>query len=315
MKAFLYSVLIVSLLILGHSKSLQAQGCSDSGFCTMGTLKPDQPFSRKVLIRLNSVELTQHIGTTKYGDLIHSTFVDANVGIGSKTNLHVRLPAYTIIEGNMPTTRGWGDLFFNVSRSILSTDQYQLYLSVGAKIYTSQPDKKSEDGLPMPLYQQTTYGSNDLNGGFTFINRQWMVAVGYQRALNQIRNEFTTQKWIGHSLYDVVKVYDRSSGLQRGDDLMFRVERNFRLSRFNFYVGSLNLLRVTSDKTVNEDGILANVANSQGLASNLIVGGGYQFNSQMGIRLLTSFRLKERDANPDGLSRDFIAQLAYVVRF
>ncbi len=108
----------------------------------------------------------------------------------------------------MPTTSGWGDLFLNLSRRVIATDQYQIHLSLGAKIYTSQPDKRSSDGLPMPLYQQTTYGSNDLNGGITFLNRQWMFSLGYQRALNQIRNEFTTEQWVGHSLYDVVKVYD-----------------------------------------------------------------------------------------------------------
>lgn len=306
-------LMFVFLLVPKHS--LLSQGCSDSGFCTMGALRPDQPFSKKIAIRLNSVELTQHFGLTKYNDHIHSTFVDANFGIGSKTNFHVRLPAYTIIEGKMPTTSGWGDFFFNLSRRVITTDHYQLHLSLGAKIYTSQPDKKSSDGLPMPLYQQTTYGSNDLNGGVTFINRQWMFSMGYQRALNRITNEFTTEQWVGHSLYDVVKLYDRSAGLERGDDLMVRAERNFRLSQFNFYVGILNLWRVTEDKTLNDDGQLSSVDGSQGLASNLLIGGGYQFNSRSGVRLLTSTRLKERKANPDGLSRDFIAQLSYIVRF
>jgi hypothetical protein len=310
----LYILLSVCFLLSSHY-SLLGQGCSDSGFCTMGALKPDQPFPKKATIRLKSVELTQHFGLTKYNDHVYSTFVDANINIGSKTNFHVRLPAYTIIEGKMPTTSGWGDLFLNLSRRVIATDQYQIHVSLGAKIYTSQPDKKSSDGLPMPLYLQTTYGSNDLNGGITFLNRQWMFSLGYQRALNQIRNEFTTEQWIGHSLYDVVKVYDQSSGLQRGDDLMFRAERNFRLSRFNFYVGTLNLWRVTQDKTLNENGQLTPVEGSQGLASNLLLGGGYQFNSRSGVRLLTSTRLKERDANPDGLSRDFIAQLSYIVRF
>jgi len=310
----LYILLSVCFLLSSHY-SLLGQGCSDSGFCTMGALKPDQPFPKKATIRLKSVELTQHFGLTKYNDHVYSTFVDANINIGSKTNFHVRLPAYTIIEGRMPTTSGWGDLFLNLSRRVIATDQYQIHVTLGAKIYTSLPDKRSSDGLPMPLYLQTTYGSNDLNGGITFLNRQWMFSLGYQRALNQIRNEFTTEQWIGHSLYDVVKVYDQSSGLQRGDDLMFRAERNFRLSRFNFYVGTLNLWRVTQDKTLNENGQLTPVEGSQGLASNLLLGGGYQFNSRSGVRLLTSTRLKERDANPDGLSRDFIAQLSYIVRF
>lgn len=311
----LRNVIFYFLLISLSSTMLLGQGCSDSGFCTMGALKPDQPFPKKAAIRLNSVELTQHFGLTKYNDRIHSTFVDANFNIGSKTNFHVRLPAYTTIRGNMPSTSGWGDLFLNLSRRIINTDQYQIYLSLGGKIYTSQPNKKSSDGLPMPLYQQTTYGTNDLNGGVTFINRQWMFSMGYQRALNPIQNEFTSEQWIGHSLYNTAKAYDASSGLQRGDDLMFRAERNFRLSRLNFYVGSLNLWRVNRDKTLNENGQLTPVEGSQGIASNVLIGGGYQFNTRSGIRLLTSTMLRDRKANPDGLARDFIVQLSYIVRF
>ncbi len=292
-----------------------SQGCSDSGFCTMGALKPDQHFIKKSTIHLNSLEITQHIGHTKYDDWIHSTFLDANFSFGKKTSLQVRLPAYTIITGKMPTTKGWGDLYFNVSRNILAKENYRVYASLGAKIYTSQPDKQSNDGFPMPLYQQTSYGSNDINLGLSVLSRQWMVAIGYQHALNQIKNEFTTQKWLGHSLYEVVKVYDQSSGLVRGDDFMFRVERNFRLSRFNFYAGVLQLWRLTPDKTVSESGQLVPVSGSDGLAMNLLGGGGYQFNTRMGVRLLVSARLKERDANPDGLSRNFIGQLAYIVRF
>jgi hypothetical protein len=77
----------------------------------------------------------------------------------------------------------------------------------------------------------------------------------------------------------------------------------------------LQLWRLSPDKTVSESGQLVPVAGSDGLAMNLLGGGGYQFNTRMGVRLLVSARLKERDANPDGLSRNFIGQLAYIVRF
>jgi hypothetical protein len=301
--------------IIFISLGAKAQGCSDSGFCTMGALKPDQFYVKKFTIRLNSIELTQHIGHTKYGDWIHSTFLDANVGLTKRTNLQIRFPAYTIIEGKMPTSSGWGDLFFNLSQNVVAKDKYQFNVTAGVKLYTSRPDKRSDDGLPMPLYQQTSYGSNDINFGASLSTRQWMFTIGYQHALNQIKNQFTVKQWEGHSLYNVVKVYDQSAGLVRGDDLMLRIERNFRLSRFNVYVGALQLWRLSPDKTVSESGTLTDASGSNGLAANLVLGGGYQFGTHMGIRLLTSLKIKERNANPDGLSRDFIGQVAYIVRF
>lgn len=310
------STALLSLLFLVHATSLAiAQGCSDSGFCSMGAFRPDQHYVQKLSVRLNSVELTQHLGHSRQGDWIHSTFLDASIAIGKRTSVQCRLPAYTIIVGNMPSTKGWGDVFFNVTHSVLVRDHYQVNVTAGAKMYTSVPDKSSSNGDQMPLYQQTTYGSNDLSVGASLLSRGWLLAVGYQRALNVVRNKFSPEAWQGDPLYEVVKQYDPSNGLRRGNDVMFRVERNFRLARYNFYGGFLNLWRVTRDRIVDENGAVSVVEGSDGLAVNFITGGGYQFNAQMGIRVLVSFNLKERDANPDGLSRDFISQLAYIVRF
>jgi hypothetical protein len=313
MKKVIFSTIIL-LTFLGQHRA-NSQGCSDSGFCTMGALKPDQPFIKKMFIRLNSIEVTQHLGHTKYGDWIHSSFLDANVGLGRKTNLQVRFPAYTVINGNMPTSKGWGDLFINLSRNVLTQDNFYVNVTSGVKLYTSLANKHSVDGHPMPLYQQTSYGSNDINFGASLLSRQWMFAVGYQRALNQVKNEFTHDSWTGSPLHDVVQVYDESAGLKRGDDLMFRVERNFRLSRFNFYMGILNLWRLNRDQTLTAEGELKSIEGSQGLASNVLAGVGYQFNASMGVRLLVSAKIKERKSNPDGLARDFISQVAYIIRF
>lgn len=215
----------------------------------------------------------------------------------------------------MPTTKGWGDVFVNVTHAIVVKDSYRLNLTGGVKIYTSRPDKKSAEGIAMPLYQQTTYGSNDLSIGGSLVTRKWVVAAGYQHALNRVKNDFNHEDWEGHDLENVIIVYDPSAGLERGDDIMVRAERNFRLSRFNFYVGGLGLWRITPDKTLNQSGELRKVEGSTGLALNAVTGAGYQFNTRMGIRLLVAVKAKERDANPDGLSRNFVSQFAYIVRF
>lgn len=311
MKILVFILAFIMLL----SQGAASQGCSDSGFCTMGAFKPDQVYVRKFSLRLNSIELTHHLGHTKYNDWIQSTFLDVNIGLGRKTFLQVRLPAYTTISGNMPTTRGWGDFFISASQAIVIRDDFQVYLSAGAKIYTSRPDQQSENGNPMPMYQQTSYGSNDISLGGSLISRKWLFAIAYQHALNDVENNFTSARWTGSPLYNIVQKYDPSAGLQRGDDIMVRAERNFRLSRFNFHTGILNLYRVTEDKTLSENGELTGVRGSNGLAINIVTGGGYQFNTRMGIRLLVSIKVRERDANPDGLSRNFISQLAYVIRF
>lgn len=303
----------VLTLLLTHAvaASTLAQGCSDSGFCTMGALRPDQPYSERVKIKLHSIEITQHLGTTKYGDWIHASFVDANFTIGKKNSFQLRAPAYMVIGGNMPTVRGWGDTYLSLTRQIISTDRFQVSGTVGGKIYTTA----TRIDNAMPMYHQTTQGSNDLMLGVSLMSKKWMVAVGYQRPLNATRNAFHPTQFAGTEMEEMVKKYAPSVGLLRGDDIAVRVERNFRLARWNFFVGALNLIRVTADQTLDSDGKLQPVTDTKGLASNLLAGVGYQFNIHNGIRLLMAGKLTERAQNPDGLSRDFVAQLAYVVRF
>lgn len=307
MKTLLLYLAIAHVAII----SAQAQGCSDSGFCTMGALRPDQPYSERVKIKLHSIEITQHLGTTKYGDWIHASFVDANFTIGKKNSFQLRAPAYMVIEGNMPTVRGWGDTYLSLTRQIISTDRLQVSGTIGGKIYTTA----TRIDNAMPMYHQTTQGSNDLMLGVSLMSKKWMVAIGYQRPLNATRNAFHPTQFAGTKMEEMVKKFAPSVGLLRGDDIAVRVERNFRLARWNFFVGALNLIRVTADQTLDSDGKLQPVNETQGLASNLLAGVGYQFNIHNGIRLLMAGKLTERAQNPDGLSRNFVAQLAYVVRF
>ncbi len=314
MKRYAY-LTITCLLISLNISHLNAQGCSDSGFCTMGAYRPDQPFLGKSKIKINYIELTQHLGFTPFNDVIHSTFLDANVSFGRKTFLQVRLPAYTIIEGQLETTQGWGDIFLNLTRTVYSTENLNINVTAGAKIVTTAPATQSSDGFPIPLYRQVAYGSNDINAGFSVVTKRWVFSSGFQKALNPLENEFNHSDWEGHDLESEIVKYEESSGLVRGNDLMFRVERNIRLSKFNFYGGPLALIRVNKDKVVNDQNKLQSVAGSSGVALNFIAGAGYQFNTRMGIKLLNSVRLKDRAANPDGLNRTFISQLSYVVRF
>ncbi|MFM8742875.1 MAG: hypothetical protein ACKODM_06050 [Cytophagales bacterium] len=312
MSSFGMKVLFVYLLVV-HVAILvaQAQGCSDSGFCTMGALRPDQPFSARTKIKLHSIEITQHLGTTKYGDWIHASFVDANFIVGKRNSFQLRAPAYMVIEGNMPTVRGWGDTYLSLTRQLYLNDYFQLNATLGGKIYTTAT---SIDNA-MPMYQQTTQGSNDLMIGVSLISKKWMIAVGYQRPLNATRNTFHPQQFVATELEEAAGRYAPSVGLLRGDDMALRIEKNFRLARWNFFVGTLNLFRSTPDQILDSEGKLQTVNGSQGLSSNLLTGVGYQFNVQSGIRLLMAGKLTERAQSPDGLSRDFVAQLAYVVRF
>jgi hypothetical protein len=282
----------------------------------MGAMKPDQIYVPKVIVRINAIELTQHFGYSKYGDQIYSTFMDVNVGVTRTTNLQFRLPAFTSIRGNMPTTSGWGDYFVNASQTIISRERYQVNLTFGAKLFNRrESDKRSEAGQSMPLYQQTSLGSDDLIAGLSVISRKWMIASAYKHPVNRVRNNFNSDQWTETPMYQIVQEYTSSAGLLPGADIMLRIERSVRFSQWSFSAGLLNIYRIKRDEFLDGNGNSIPLNGTQGLASNFLTGTRYRFNVHSSIKLLMSAKLKERDLNPDGLSRNFVSQVAYEYRF
>lgn len=309
-------IAVASVILATFYMQVCAQGCSDSGFCTMGALKPDQIFARKINFKVYAIEITQHLGHTKYGDWIHATFADVNIGITQRTSLQLRLPAYAVITGPMPTTTGWGDMFFTLSQNIFASEKFQVNATLGTKIFNRWAvEKKSDDGLSMPLYQQPSYGSNDIIGGVALTSRNYLFALGYQRVLNPIKNQFRPEAWADTPLHNVIQQYDASAGLQRGDDLMIRAERNFRFAKWSFFTGVLNLIRLTKDTGLNTEGQRVSISGTQGLASSILAGARYRINVKNSVKVLWAVTVAERAVNPDGLNRDFVGQLAYEIRF
>jgi len=311
-----FSLLALSLVICSYAFS---QGCSDAGFCTMGAMKPDQPYSKKIELKLRSLEMSFYRGTTTLTPIIYVATADLSFSLNSKNSFQVKLP-YQAITGRLANTSGMGDISLCFTRNIYSSEQFSLNLSVGTKIPTNQSDK-STNGLPLPMYYQTSLGTYDFITGLSLINRKWLFATGVQVALNQNNNQFVWKSWAGSEHEAYANRYNQAKDLRRGVDVMLRVERNFRLSRFNFSIGLLPIYRITKDE-FTRSGQAANSAetrispdDAQGLALSGIATTGYSFNVRSGIKLLVGHKIVQRDINPDGLTRELVTSFTYIYRF
>jgi hypothetical protein len=165
------------------------------------------------------------------------------------------------------------------------------------------------------MYYQTSLGTYDAIAGLSLVSRNWLFATGIQVPLNQNNNEFIWAAWDGTEEEAYVDRYTQAKDLKRGVDVMLRVERNFRLSRFNFSVGLLPIYRITRDEFTNSRGQRIISDEAMGLALSGIVTGGYSFNTQSGLRLLLGHKIVQRELNPDGLTREFVSSLTYIHRF
>ncbi len=306
--------ILVWLLLCLATQYGWTQGCSDAGFCTMGAMKPDQPYNKKIAVKLRSMELNFYRGTTSLTPVIYVATADMNFSLNSRNSFQIKLP-YQAITGQLANTSGMGDISICFTRNLFTSDQFDLNLSLGSKIPTNDSDK-AINGFPLPMYYQTSLGTYDAIAGLSLINRKWLFATGIQVPLNQNNNQFLWGRWTG-SDEDMAYIerYPKGNLLTRGTDIMLRVERNFRFSRVNFSLGLLPIYRITRDEIIEGDGAITRSPDAKGLALSGIFTTGYNFNVRSGIKLLLGRKITQRKVNPDGLTREFVSSVTYFYRF
>ena len=313
MKRAIRTLLLLAVAVLSGSV-LYAQGCSDAGFCTMGAMKPDQPYNKRIAIRLRSMEIGFYRGTTPLTPVVYVATADLNFGINDKTSFQIKLP-YQAVTGELGNTSGLGDISLCLSRNIVRRRSYDVTVSLGMKLPTNGADK-SENGFPLPMYYQTSLGSYDAVAGISIISRKWLFATGIQHPFNRNKNQFLWSAWeTSTEDQEYVHRYANSRELYRGTDIMLRVERNFRFSQWNFAVGLLPIYRLNLDEITDRFGKRVQQPNTTGLAMSVLVSTGYNFNVSSGIKLLVGHKLIQRDNNADGLTRELVSTLSYCYRF
>lgn len=289
------------------------QGCSDAGFCTMGAMKPDQPFNKKIEIKLRSMEISFYRGTTPLTPVIYVATADLNFSVNSKTSFQLKLP-YQMVQGRLANTSGLGDISLCITRNLFNSEKFDINFSVGGKIPTNKSDKDI-DNHPLPMYYQTSLGTYDFITGISFVSRNWLLATGIQIPFNKNHNQFLWNAWKGTQDEAYINEYNQAKELKRGTDIMFRVERNWRFSRLNFSLGLLPIYRINNDEINNPNNVRLKPDGAKGLTLSAIFTTGYSFNVQSGLKLLLGHKLIQRDNNPDGLTREFVSTLGYYYRF
>jgi hypothetical protein len=311
---------LIIFLLSCLTQEVLAQGCSDAGFCTMGAMKPDQPYSKKIRLRPRSIEISFYRGTTTLTPIIYVATADMTFSLNSKNSFQVKVP-FQHVEGQLATTGSMSDISLCFTHNILSSDHFDLNVSVGAKLPSNNSNFASYEGNALPMYYQTSLGTYDFISGISLINRKWLFATGIQIPLNHNGNQFDWHRWNSTDPVELayVQKYPNATDLKRGIDVMLRVERNFRLNRFNFSVGLLPIYRVNYDVYTNINGqrtsvdAKGNVAH--GLAMSWIATTGYSFDVRSGIKLLVGHQITQRDFNPDGLTRELVTSFTYYYRF
>lgn len=311
---------LLSLPVLGFG-----QGCSDAGFCTMGAMRPDQAYNKNGGVKLRYIDLTYYRGTSLLSAIIQSVTLDINIGFNTKSSFQIKTP-YQWVNGNLGENSGFGDISLSYSRVLLTSHKWSLNGSLGAKIPSGNGNKTVNNkntgfqDAPIHTYYQNSLGSYDAIAGLSVINRKWLLATGIQIALTQNENQFTWEDgqngFPDYPSRSYLQEHDVARELKRGIDVMFRAERNWRFTKFNFSIGALPIWRITKDTGIaigeTEKGKLDGTT---GLALSAIGSFGYHFDVNHAIKVVAGLKLMDREFNPDGLTRGNVLNISYQFNF
>lgn len=325
MKRRIYACgMLVVLLILLSTEEGTAQGCSDAGFCTMGAMKPDQAYNKKIELKLRSIELSYYYGESTSSPIINVANLDASFSITNNLGFQIKVP-YQWVTGNFDNTSGMGDISLSLTQRVTSNEKFDLNATVGMKIPSNDADIKDSGskrpeskGLSLPMYYQTSLGSYDIVAGGSMISSKWLFAAGVQMALTANGNEFWRGEWFPpvYPSEQYVMTYDNATKLKRGTDVMIRIERNFRFSNYSFNIGLLPIYRITKDRIADRDtGEYKKLKGTTGLAFTALASFTYNFDVTNSVKLSYGKKITDREVNPDGLTRDQVFIVAYGFRF
>jgi len=302
----------------------RGQGCSDAGFCTMGAMKPDQAYNNKVNFKLRSIELSYYRGESTLTPIITVINLDAGFSITKNLSGQFKLPYYSV-DGTLDKSSGLGDISLSLTQRLINTEKFDFSATLGTKIPTNNSDIVSSGaknplskGLVLPMYYQTSLGSIDLIVGASLVSSKWLVATGIQMALTANENTWWAKEWLPpvYPSESYVRSYDDANLLKRGTDIMLRVERNFRFTKYSFNIGLLPIFRISKDQIADRaTGEYRKLDGTTGLALTALGGFAYNFNINNAVKFSYGQKITDRDVNPDGLTRHNVMILAYLFRF
>ncbi|CAN5171321.1 hypothetical protein BH09BAC5_BH09BAC5_06680 [soil metagenome] len=343
-KHFSLFKILFGLIVFAVSESNgNAQGCSDAGLCSFGSLnlmrtryviiQPDEvkltavdvkdstPLFlgdynkdyytiRQVVMdsgafsRLMNVEFTSYYGKAMEGNA--SVFInqlEGNFRITERRLFGQIKIPYSIISGNLGTTNGLSDVTMSLSYVAIENRKINLSFAGGVKIPANNANL-SLNNRPLPMVYQTSLGSTDLLLGSRFSYKKWDFTVGYQHSLNANENRY--QHISGISDSTIYNGYFESNGLRRYDDGLFRINRKYNISKVSINTGLLFIYHLQDDDITNPLGERVKATGSKGLTLNLNLAGSIPINKNTELTIILAKPVIQRKNVPDGLARSFV---------
>ena len=160
---------------------------------------------------------------------------------------------------------------------------------------------------------QASLGTFDLILGVGYEIKKVQFVVAAQQPLTQNNNQFIASNY---PINSKLGSFQSTNKFERSGDILLRMSYPINLhSKLRLTPSILPIYHLTNDKFTDEFNIKREIIGSQGLTLNGNAYFDYEINNNNSLQLNIGMPVVVRDARPDGLTRGFVANLEYRVKF
>lgn len=297
------------LLCLGVSGLFPSfgQGCSDAGFCTINSFKPNSEDSTHRLIQ--QVKVGAFFGKADFDISVYGINLEYNRTLGKKWGFDLKLTTLAQ-NGNDISVSGLSDVFLNANYQVSK----KIKVTMGSKLPLSKADKSlNKTGSPLPMDYQSSLGTIDLILGIGYEIKKIQLVAALQQPLTQNRNGFLASDVAAGS---PLSSFPSTRKFERAGDVLLRVSYPWKVrEKLTLTPSLLPIYHLTRDKFTDQNGLRQEIAGSQGLTLNGNIYLDYHVNKKNAWQLNVGVPFIVRDVRPDGLTRSIIANLEYRLKF
>lgn len=298
-------ILIATTLFCLETNYSYGQGCSDAGFCTMNSFKPNSTDSTQVLN--NQFKIGAFFGNADNSISVYGNYFEYNRELSNKFGLDVKFTTLAQ-NGNGISVFGLSDIFINANYKASE----KVKLTIGAKIPLSDASNTSNN-LPLPMDYQPCLGTFDLILGIGYEIKKIQFVAAIQQPLTQNNNQFIATNY---PINSELRTFQSTNKFERSGDVLLRVSYPINItSKLKLTPSILPIYHLTNDKYTDEFNVKKEIIGSQGLTLNGNAYLDYEFNSRNIIQLNLGMPFIVREVRTDGLTRSFIANLEYRIKF
>lgn len=290
--------IILAAFALSTFQFSNAQGCSDAGFCSIGSFASLN--KNNISTTNSSLRLGTAIGIGEQSINVITPYIQFDQQF-KDFQLQVKA-TYNSASKNNYSISGIGDLFIVGTKTYNNKNGSKILLNAGLKLPLGNEDSKS-NGTSLPMAYQSTLGTVDAIAGITYQKNNWDVSAAFQIPLTKNnKNSFITPL-IGSDLNNFVstRMFNRKS------DMLLRATKSFKVSdKINMSYGTLAIYHLGNDSYTDNSGKVNTINDSEGLTLNLNLSLNWKLSNKMSINFITGTPVVVRKSRPDGLTRSFV---------